>query len=262
MNVGIEGEEENKLQSVLSAEKAKKILASDNSLLFKFDLTEKEIKMIQMVIEYNETPEENPGILQKNDYKEYNFYLSTFGKEYKGIKGLQAKYEFSDDDLPKVERLCALLKDADILDRERFSPLDLSLNIAYLHTKSAKDIRMTTFANRLNNAVANEILREYYDQKEELVNAVNKLYERKELESLPKNETLAINQMFSIMRNFGIFLERDQGDNTIIDMLRQQYEEQLITPEDIQMAIDRIKNDFQESHQPKSQSTQKEEVID
>ena len=244
---GREGKDGNESHGVLSAEKSGKILAEETSPLAKFNLTEQEVKIIQMIIEYHETPENMPGQIQIANSVTYDKNWQPI--KYKGILDLQEKYGISEEDLLRVEQLCALLKDADALDRERFSSEKASLNMAYLHTESAKDIRMTTLANRLNNAVANKILGKYYGKKETSINAVNELYEYRGNDSSGEKEVLTIDEMIEVMHDVGIDIGLGIDDKNKIDMLRQQYNEERVGTTDVQIAIDEIKKNFQRLQQ-------------
>lgn len=244
---GREGKDGNEPHGVLSAEKSGKILAEETSSLAKFNLTEQEVKIIQMVIEYHETPENMPGQIQIANSPTYDKNWQQI--EHKGILDLQEKYGISEEDLLRVEQLCALLKDADALDRERFSSENASLNMAYLHTESAKDIRMTTLANRLNNAVANKILGKYYGKNETSINAVNELYENRENDSFGEKEVLTIDEMIEAMHDVGIDLGLGIDDKNKVDMLRQHYNEERVGTTDVQIAIDGIKKNFQKLQQ-------------
>ena len=233
---GREGEDGDKPHAVLSAEKAGRLLYDENSTFKECNLKEDEIKLIQLVIEYHEVYEENPGKLQIEELKKFGYY-----GEKKCLLDLMAKYELTSEYLEGAKRLCAILKDADALDRERFADINSSTNIKYLHTESAKDIRMLVFADRLNNKTANLLLQKYYDENQTSTVAVERLKQKRAETLENENQKLTREEIYDAISEFGI----DLKDERSIQFLRQQYDEEKIGSEDIQKAVKRIREEYE-----------------
>ena len=233
---GREGEDGDKPHAVLSAEKAGRLLYDENSTFKECNLKEDEIKLIQLVIEYHEVYEENPGKLQIEELKKFGYY-----GEKKCLLDLMAKYELTSEYLESAKRLCAILKDADALDRERFADINSSTNSKYLHTESAKDIRMLVFADRLNNKTANLLLQKYYDENQTSIVAVERLKQKRAETLENENQKLTREEIYDAISEFGI----DLKDERSIQFLRQQYDEEKIGSEDIQKAVKRIREEYE-----------------
>ena len=233
---GREGEDGDKPHAVLSAEKAGRLLYDENSTFKECNLKEDEIKLIQLVIEYHEVYEENPGKLQIEELKNFGYY-----GEKKCLLDLMAKYELTSEYLEGAKRLCAILKDADALDRERFADINSSTNIKYLHTESAKDIRMLVFADRLNNKTANLLLQKYYDENQTSIAAVERLKQKRAETLENENQKLTRSEIYDAISELGI----DLKDERSIQFLRQQYDEEKIGSEDIQKAVKRIREEYE-----------------
>lgn len=86
--------------------------------------------------------------------------------DYKKLKDLCCKYGVYDlEHFEKIKQISAILKDADALDRSRFSSRlssRNSLNPNLLRTKTAKDQLIIEFARKINQAYAGYVLRENY----------------------------------------------------------------------------------------------------
>lgn len=119
-------------------------------------LSDQDISMIQTAIEYHE-------------YKEYP--LGEIDK--KQIQKIAEKYNVKSDNFSEVEKISALLKDADALDRFRFAK-NGRLKIEYLHSDMAKDEQTIEFAEKINNDISKEILKEIYKVNENQIEANQK----------------------------------------------------------------------------------------
>lgn len=232
---GREGNDGNKPHATLSAEKAKKILADENNIFKAKDFTEDEIKIIQAVIEYHEVKEFKKGKI-KMETTPYPKNETDYGLNY-----FMQKYGLSKDNLPTVAKLCGILKDADALDRERFSGLESSTNISFLHTKTAKDIRTIVYADRINNQTASRLLGKYYDYNSADINAVKKLKDKRVENKSTTNQRLSKEEMYNVFSEMGIDLESDRS----INFIRKQYDEEIIGTEDVQSAVNYIKQEYE-----------------
>lgn len=167
-----------------SAEIAGRELRKPNNV---FDITmATEIAIIQTAIHYHEHFEKNPGQV---DLKEIKRLSEIYAKE-NGLENI---------DLNRTIQICALLKDADALDRFRFAKRG-KLKKEFLRSKTAKKNSVINYAKTVNEKVAEEILVNVYGMKRENIskgieagyyyNPVEELRERRVLESIftGKNE--------------------------------------------------------------------------
>lgn len=266
---GREEKDGNESHAVLSAEKAGKILRGDDSPFKDYNLTEDEIKMIQISIEYHEVFEENPGKIEIGDYAERIINMVRNGKIVLDncIMGLITKnnLDFNENTLLRLERICALLKDADALDRDRITNPNEMTNIMFLHTKSAKDIRMLAFSNRLNDRVAKRLLKKFFEIEYTGDDEAYRIAREMKKDTNIKMQCLTKEEMYEVFAEMGIDLtvenqvenvdaqNNDEGRNkkteeragikNPIECLRRQYG-QSVTKEDVKRAIKQIVGDF------------------
>lgn len=114
-----------------------------------YGITQNEIAIVQIAIAYHVIIEKIPGQIDEKE-------LEKLCYEY-GIYNLQ--------DFENIKKISAILKDADALDRSRFSSKKSSrqnLNMNFLRTKTAKKQAVIEFARRINQAYAGYILKENY----------------------------------------------------------------------------------------------------
>lgn len=127
---GNEGEYDN--HAIASARQIKEYFEDnpDNP----FGITEKNLPLIQAVIEYHEHKEKEKGVMDVDK-----------------LYSLSDKYEI--DDIRTIGKISGLLKDADALDRARFGKKNenrWSLDSRYLHSKTAKSVSMLRFSEECN----------------------------------------------------------------------------------------------------------------
>ena len=222
--------DEKKSHAVLSAEKAGEILSDKNTIFGGYNLTEKEIKLIQIAIEYHEDSESEDRIKSyRNDFIQDNYFCFLFYLKY-GLK--------DEKDIQTAIRLSKILRDADALEDERFSAYYSTTNIALLNTKSAKDIRMLTFADRLNNQIANIMLGKYYDQATDSINGVRELKDRRFENFSCEKQELTKEEMIDAIIKMGV----EFYDCRNLLLLRSQYE--AIGIDDVNSAINKLKDEF------------------
>ena len=114
-----------------------------------YGITQNEIAIVQIAIAYHVIIEKIPGQIDEKE-------LEKLCYEY-GIYNLQ--------DFENIKKISAILKDADALDRSRFSSKKSSrqnLNMNFLRTKTAKKQAVIEFARKINQAYAGYILKENY----------------------------------------------------------------------------------------------------
>ena len=224
----------NKSHARESAEDAKKILNNEDSPFKKYNLTNEEIRVIQMVIEYHETKESELGELEYDNSED-----SVFPS---GIKNLKEKYNIPEENMESVKRLCALLKDADALDRLRFSDFRSTLHVGFLHTQNAKDIRMLSFATLLNEQVAYGLIKKYYDRdyNDNLKNNSIKNLHGLRTKSSIGNTALTYDEMMLCLEELGIDFKKEA--------VMQDYSKAGITKTDIERAMDFIRKDIKKNY--------------
>lgn len=143
---GRKKDRDNEEHGILSAKIAGDYLINNTS---NYGIKNEDILIIQVAIEYH----------VKKD--------SVQGKvDNKIIMDLCSKYNVSENlDLKSIAEISAILKDADALDRARFSSYGnskISLNPKLLRTKTAKEKEIMYLANELNQIYAGCILRKNY----------------------------------------------------------------------------------------------------
>ena len=114
-----------------------------------YGITQNEIAIVQTVIAYHVIIEKIPGQIDEKE-------LEKLCYEY-GIYNLK--------DFKNIKKISAILKDADALDRLRFSSKAssrLNLDSNFLRTKTAKNQLIIEFARKINQAYAGYILKENY----------------------------------------------------------------------------------------------------
>lgn len=126
-----------------SAKIAKKYF-EENITYNPYNVTQDEIGIIQVAIEYHVALEDIPGQIDS-----------------KKIIELCNKYGVNKERIKDVEMISAILKDADALDRTRFI-LGSSMNSKFLRTETAKKQSMIELAKKINQKYAREVLNENY----------------------------------------------------------------------------------------------------
>ncbi len=138
---GRDGQDGNRNHAEASAIEAKKYFESNKNN--SFGVNQEDIPIIQTAIHYHEHNEKEIGKLDEEKIKELcNVY---------GVK--PSEFE-------STKKICELLKDADALDRTRFSRTG-RLNPKYLRSKSASKI--LKYAYSINKCLARNILTTIYE---------------------------------------------------------------------------------------------------
>ena len=131
----------------LSAEIAGKYLKENPNN--PYGIMQNEIGIVQTAIAYHVTTENIVGKIDEEKLKELCYRYGVYNLE---------KFE-------KIKQISAILKDADALDRARFSSKLSSRNSLdpnLLRTKTAKDPLIIEFARKINQVYAGYILKENY----------------------------------------------------------------------------------------------------
>lgn len=114
-----------------------------------YGITQNEIAIVQTAIAYHVIIEKTPGQIDEKELEKLCFEYGVYNlKDFKNIK-----------------KISAILKDADALDRLRFSSKlssTLNLDSKLLRTNTAKKQFIIEFARKINQAYAGYILRENY----------------------------------------------------------------------------------------------------
>ena len=116
-----------------------------------FGITSEEIGIVQTVIAYHVVNESEQGKVDEEKLK-----ILCFEYDIKNLKNIE-----------KIKQICAILKDADALDRARLSSgasAKNSLNPQFLRTDTAKNISIIEFARRINQVYAKYVLSENYPE--------------------------------------------------------------------------------------------------
>ena len=108
-------------------------------------ISEEDVKIIQIAIEYHTTQEKEKGRINITELKE-----------------LCQKYNVSMANLERIEIISSILKDADALDRTRFDTQN-TLNIDSLRTNTARNKFLIDFAKKVNQEFARTILNSNYN---------------------------------------------------------------------------------------------------
>ena len=108
-------------------------------------ISEEEIKIIQIAIEYHTTQEKEKGKINVIE-----------------LKKLCQNYNVSMTNLKRIEIIASILKDADALDRTRFNTQN-TLNIDSLRTNTARNKLLIDFAKKINQEFARTILNSNYN---------------------------------------------------------------------------------------------------
>ena len=108
-------------------------------------ISEEDVKIIQIAIEYHTTQEKGKGRINITELKE-----------------LCQKYNVSMANLERIEIISSILKDADALDRTRFDTQN-TLNTDSLRTNTARNKFLIDFAKKVNQEFARTILNSNYN---------------------------------------------------------------------------------------------------
>lgn len=108
-------------------------------------ISEEDVKIIQIAIEYHTTQEKEKGRINVTELKE-----------------LCQKYNVSMANLERIEIISSILKDADALDRTRFDTQN-TLNTDSLRTNTARNKFLIDFAKKVNQEFARTILNSNYN---------------------------------------------------------------------------------------------------
>lgn len=108
-------------------------------------ISEEDVKIIQIAIEYHTTQEKEKGRINITELKE-----------------LCQKYNVSMANLERIEIISSILKDADALDRTRFDTQN-TLNTDSLRTNTARNKFLIDFAKKVNQEFARTILNSNYN---------------------------------------------------------------------------------------------------
>lgn len=108
-------------------------------------ISEEDVKIIQIAIEYHTTQEKGKGRINITELKE-----------------LCQKYNVSMANLERIEIISSILKDADALDRTRFDTQN-TLNTDSLRTNTARNKFLIDFAKKVNQEFARTILNSDYN---------------------------------------------------------------------------------------------------
>lgn len=214
--LGTKVSDQNIYHAEKSAEVAKELLEKNPEN--KFEVNNEDIKIIQVAIHYHEHEEAN------------------IGKTDKGmIKELCDKYGVKQEDFETTLKVSELLKDADALDRTRFTK-NGKLDTRYLKSENAKKGSMINYAKQVNEELAKEILIQEYDIKEEElqdIDAVSKLYEKKERQYLRgisrQNEVeeieghLDVSKKIELMQKVRVYEEEPKTKNELLMNLYNKF---------------------------------------
>lgn len=146
---GREKDRDNGEHGKLSAEVAEKYFRTNK--INPFGITPEDIGVVQTVIAYHVVDEVEQGKIDEEKLK-----ILCFEYDIKDLKNIE-----------KIKQICAILKDADALDRARFSSetsAKNSLNPQLLRTNTAKKTTIIEFAKRINQAYAKYVLSENYPE--------------------------------------------------------------------------------------------------
>ena len=116
-----------------------------------FGIAPEDIGIVQTAIAYHVVDEEERGKIDEGKLK-----MLCFEYDIKDFKNIE-----------KIKQICAILKDADALDRARFSSeasAKNSLNPQLLRTNTAKNDKIMEFAIRINQEYAKYVLGENYPE--------------------------------------------------------------------------------------------------
>ena len=133
----------------LSAEVAAKYFRTNK--INPFGIAPEDISIVQTAIAYHVVDEEERGKIDEEKLK-----MLCFEYDIKDFKNIE-----------KIKQICAILKDADALDRARFSSeasAKNSLNPQLLRTNTAKNDKIIEFARRINQEYAKYVLSENYPE--------------------------------------------------------------------------------------------------
>lgn len=108
-------------------------------------ISEEDVKIIQIAIEYHTTQEKEKGRINITELKE-----------------LCQKYNVSMANLERIEIISSILKDADALDRTRFDTQN-TLNTDSLRISTARNKFLIDFAKKVNQEFARTILNSNYN---------------------------------------------------------------------------------------------------
>lgn len=125
-------------------------------------LTKEDIPMLATAVCYHNYHIVNSKKYNKLDNEEINDELNNYG-----IKKLKMSSNEITEYIKRTKKICAIVRDADNLDRFRF-PKKMNTerpSYSYLLTESAKSVEIRTYANFLNQHSARVILQENYPNK-------------------------------------------------------------------------------------------------
>lgn len=146
---GREKDRDNGEHGKLSAEVAAKYFRTNK--INPFGIAPEDISIVQTAIAYHVVDEEERGKIDEEKLK-----MLCFEYDIKDFKNIE-----------KIKQICAILKDADALDRARFSSeasAKNSLNPQLLRTNTAKNDKIIEFARRINQEYAKYVLSENYPE--------------------------------------------------------------------------------------------------
>lgn len=146
---GREKDRDNGEHGKLSAEIAGKYFRTNK--INPFGIVSEDIGIVQTAIAYHVVDEVEQGKIDEEKLK-----VLCYEYDIKNIKNIE-----------KIKQICAILKDADALDRTRFSSelsAKNSLNPQLLRTNTAKKTTIIEFAKRINQAYAKYVLSENYPE--------------------------------------------------------------------------------------------------
>lgn len=202
---------------------------------------------------------DNIGIIRTAiHYHEYR--EKEFGKiDVEEIKKLAKMYNVRENDIPRTQKICELLKDADALDRFRFANR-ARLNPGFLRSKSAKSNGMINFARNINEALAEQILLKVYHKSKNEISKHSKvrMLRNARIEANEENPKfvephLPLNELFEIINLDSEEIESNIKDNRKTEILMNWYKEYGVTKEDIEnitrMFVQRMKEENQHNKQ-------------
>lgn len=146
---GREKDRDNGEHGKLSAEVAGKYFRTNK--INPFGIAPEDIGIVQTAIAYHVVDEVEQGKIDEEKLK-----MLCFEYDIKDFKNIE-----------KIKQICAILKDADALDRTRFSSetsAKNSLNPQLLRTNAAKNTAIIEFARRINQVYAKYVLSENYPE--------------------------------------------------------------------------------------------------
>lgn len=199
-----------------------------------FGITEENLGILQAAIEYHEIKE------------------PSFGKiNIDVIKRLCDNYDVKQEDFDTVVKISELLKDADALDRTRFSEHG-KLDIRNLRSSTAKSPSMITYATKVNEAYAKSILSAEYDIDSETSNHqsyVSMLHNERESSknSLATNH-LPLSERLNIMETTLPYVPEPETSKSILSKIYNNFgvDNQSILQAKgfIKRTLDKIKTSF------------------